>query len=153
MSLLTASPGMLEATFDHFRRCGGGRRECVAYWTGPIEAPGRVDRVEHPRHRATRYGYEVDSAWVTAFFLALREDRRTVRLQVHTHPRWAGHSDTDDRFALVPALGFLSLVIPRFALGPVGLDGAVMVAMDEAGKWVPQPLSAIDVSTAEVEAS
>jgi hypothetical protein len=41
MPLLTAAPGMLDSTFDRFRRCGAGRRECVAYWTGPADTkPG-----------------------------------------------------------------------------------------------------------------
>lgn len=153
MPLLTASPGVLETTFEHLRRCGAGRRECVAYWTGPLDEPGHVDRVERPLHRATVHGYEVDSAWVTTSFLALRDQRRTVRLQVHTHPGRAGHSETDDRFALVTAPGFLSLVIPDFALGPVGFDGAVLVALGENAEWEAQPISAIEVLTPKAEAS
>jgi proteasome lid subunit RPN8/RPN11 len=150
MPLLTATPGMLDATFDHFRRCGAGRRECVAYWTGPVDTPARVDRVEHPRHRATRSQYEVDSGWVTDLFLRLRGERRTVRLQVHTHPGRASHSETDDRFAIVPAPGFLSLVIPDFAVGPIGLDRAVLVGMDDQGEWAPWSITDVE---APVEAA
>lgn len=137
MSSIETAPGMLTETFEHFRRCGGGRRECVAYWTGPLDHLGRVDSVAHPAHRSTAGGYEVDSSWVTSFFLSLRRDRRRARVQVHTHPGQAGHSGIDDRFALVPASGFLSLVIPNFGLGPVSLDGAYLVRMDDMGNWLP----------------
>jgi hypothetical protein len=91
-------------------------------------------------HRSTAFGYEVESAWVTSFFLGLRRDHRAARLQAHTHPGRAGHSDTDDRFALVPAEGFISLVIPHFGLGAVTLERAVLVRMNEAGEWRPRPL-------------
>ena len=62
-------------------------------------------------------GYEVDDVWVMQFFVSLHQRRETVRVQIHTHPRWAGHSWIDDAYALVPAAGFLSLVVPDFALG------------------------------------
>jgi hypothetical protein len=60
-------------------------------------------------------------------------------VQVHTHPRRASHSRTDDIFALAPATGFLSLVIPNFGLGRVSLEGAVLVEMDASGEWIPRP--------------
>jgi hypothetical protein len=135
VSVLETAPGMLAVAFRQLRACGGGRRECVLYWTGRIDTPGLVDRIEHPRHHSRAGGYEVDSAWVTALFRRLRDDRRCVRMQIHTHPGPAGHSDTDDRFALVPASGFLSLVIPDFAGGFVSLDRAHLVQMDDKGEW------------------
>jgi hypothetical protein len=137
---------MLAESFAHFRRCGANRRECVVYWTGPRDEPGVVDRVEHPPHQATRASYEVDSAWVTSFFLRLRQEQRTARIQLHTHPGEAGHSETDDRFSLVPAPGFLSLVLPKFGAGPPSLDAAFLAEMTAAGDWNPLPLSGIDTS-------
>ncbi|MEU2166918.1 hypothetical protein ACH47V_06000 [Micromonospora chersina] len=65
------------------------------------------------------------------------QPRETIRAQVHTHPREAGHSGTDDRFALVPAAGFNSLVIPNFATGPVSLSDTVLVEMGDDGDWKP----------------
>jgi hypothetical protein len=135
---------MLTESFAHFRRCGDNRRECVVYWTGPADRHGVVDQVEHPLHRATRFSYEVDSAWVTTFFLQLRHQKRTARIQLHTHPGLAGHSETDDTYALVPASGFLSLVLPNFAGGTVSLDAAFLVEMTSSGDWAPIPLSSLD---------
>jgi hypothetical protein len=73
--------------------------------------------------------------WVTQFFLDLRRTQETVKVQVHTHPREAGHSAIDDRFSLVPATGFLSLVIPDFATGPAGLAGTALARMQPDGTW------------------
>ena len=136
MPVLRAAPGVLAKSFERFRCCGQGRRECVVYWTGPLSEPGFVDAVEHPLHTATPFGYEVDSGWVTSFFVRLRHNRRSTRAQVHTHPRRASHSQTDDRFALAPARDFLSLVIPEYGMGPASLDAAYLMEMDAGGKWV-----------------
>jgi hypothetical protein len=106
------------------------------YWTGPLGELGFVDAVVHPRHTATPFGHEVNSGWVTSFFVRLRHDRRSTRAQVHTHPRQASHSQTDDRFTLAPAPGFLSLVIPNYGCGPTSLDAACLMEMDGAGEWV-----------------
>jgi hypothetical protein len=131
-------PGkILDSSFEQLRDCGAGRAECVVYWCAALGEPGLLTRAVHPEHRAGRAGYEVDSGWVTQFFLDLYRARETVRVQVHTHPREAGHSDTDDSFSLAPAAGFLSLVIPEFAAGPAGLAGTVLVRMQPDGTWAP----------------
>ncbi|MET8063069.1 hypothetical protein [Micromonospora sp. NPDC005313] len=137
MSALRLPRTVLTESFRHLRDCGAGRRECVLYWCADQDEPDLVTRSVHPVHRAGRAGYEVNSDWVTQFFLDLRRSRETVRVQVHTHPREAGHSGTDDRFALVPAAGFLSLVIPNFATGPVSLADTVLVEMGDDGDWKP----------------
>jgi len=128
---------VLEGSFQHLRHCGAGRNECVLYWCAATDQPDVVARVVHPAHRGWPTGYTVDSAWITQFFLELRRTRRTVRVQVHTHPGPAGHSQTDDQFSLVPAPGFLSLVIPHYATGPVGLQDTFVARMQADGTWMP----------------
>jgi hypothetical protein len=137
VSVLRLPRPVLDASFRQFRDCGAGCAECVVYWCASLDQPGLLTRAVHPVHRAGPNGYEVDSAWVTSFFLDLRRTRQTARVQVHTHPRHADHSRTDDQFALVPATGFLSLVIPRFAAGPAGFAGAALVRMQPDGTWGP----------------
>lgn len=132
--MLHLSEDVLPATFEALRACGGGEQECVVYWLGPVDAPGLVDRVIQPAHRASRGHYEIDSAWLTRFFLDLRTTGSTVRAQVHTHPgRHVEHSPTDDAFALAPSLGFVSLVLPYFATGEVTLDGAYAATVTYTG--------------------
>ena len=137
MTHLRVAPEVLDQTFDQLRECGDGRRECVVYWSAATDAPDRVTDVVHPQHTASPFGYEVDSAWVNEFFLALRRLRRTVRVQVHTHPGRASHSEVDDGFALAPTAGFVSLVIPNFAVGTPGLAGSHVVVMKPDGTWAP----------------
>ena len=137
MSLLRLPRPVLDDSYRQLRECGAGRAECVVYWCADRSEQGLLTRAVHPPHRAGRGWYEVDSAWITRFFLDLREAGQTVRVQVHTHPRAAGHSDTDDQFSLGPAPGFLSLVIPCFATGPAGFDGAALVRMRSDGTWEP----------------
>jgi len=134
--VLTLPGAVLSATFEQFRSCGGGQRECVAYWCADTAFPDALTRVVHPDHTAAGGGYEVDDAWVMQFFVSLNKRRETARVQIHTHPRRAGHSSIDDAFALVPAAGFLSLVVPDFALGPVSLDATHLVEMTADGDWV-----------------
>lgn len=124
---MIAVPAQLVAdTFAIFRDCGGGRRECVTYWLGPADTSDTVDEVIHPKHTSMDGGYQIDDQWLTTFWFALARRRRSVRVQVHTHPREAFHSLTDDAWALIDTPGFLSLVIPQYGLGPVGLNNAYL---------------------------
>ncbi|WP_432885209.1 hypothetical protein ACQPYH_00985 [Kribbella sp. CA-245084] len=133
-TLSLAAPALVD-TFAQLRNCGAGRRECVVYWCAIWRNPDVVADVVHPDHRATFASYEVNSGWVTEFFLGLRRDYRRVLAQVHTHPGPANHSEIDDQFAIAPELGFLSLVIPNFATGLVTLRGAHLVEMGPTGLW------------------
>jgi len=128
---------VLADSFRLLRECGAGRAECVLYWCASQDQPNLITRPVQPVHRAGAGWYEVDTAWVTEFFLDLRRTRETVRVRVHTHPFEAGHSRIDDAFALVPAAGFLSLVIPDFANGPVSLTDTALVRMGTNGTWTP----------------
>jgi hypothetical protein len=137
--MLSVDSGVLPATFAALRRCGGGERECVAYWLGPANEPGRVDHILQPPHDASRHHYEIDPAWVTTLFLNLRATRQSVRAQVHTHPgRSVAHSPTDDEFALAPSLGFVSLVLPYFATGSTTLTGSYTAVITGTG-WTELP--------------
>jgi hypothetical protein len=135
VSVLTLSRSLLEDSFLTLRECGAGRRECVVYWCASAEQPDLLNRVVHPVHHAGLAWYEVDSAWVNQFFLELRRAQQMVRVQVHTHPFDAGHSEVDDEFSLVPIAGFHSLVIPEFAVGPIGFTDAALVQMQADGTW------------------
>lgn len=129
------SPRIINDTFEHFRRCGNGRRECQVLWVGPWAEPMSADRVVHPRHRAYGDGFELDVSWLNAFWASLADEARGVRVQVHTHPREAFHSPTDDEWPIVHVPGFLSLVIPDFGMGPVSLQGAYLTEIQPDGSW------------------
>jgi proteasome lid subunit RPN8/RPN11 len=133
--MLALTPEVLEVSFQHLRRCGAAQRECVVFWAGPLSEPGGVDEVLHPRHTASAAGYEVDPAWISELWLELARRHQTVRAQVHTHPGSTFHSSTDDDFALVHTPGYMSLVIPDFACGPISLEGSYLTTRAADGRW------------------
>jgi len=126
---------LLRRTFDQVRACGASRRECQVLWTSRWDAVPDLDDLVHPRHRSYSGGLEVESAWITEFWKALARERRGVRVQVHTHPGSAFHSASDDTWPVIHVPGFLSLVIPRFGFGRVGLDETYLTQIGPDGTW------------------
>lgn len=133
--MLTLAPGVLGTTFEHLRRCGAGNTECVVVWVASIECPDCIDEVLHPAHVASAVRCDFDPAWIGELWLELARRRRTVRAQVHSHPGSAYHSARDDQFPLIHTPGFISVVIPNFASGPVRLSDAYVTERDNDGGW------------------
>jgi len=106
----------------------------VVYWLGPA-AEDVVDDLEHPIHRRSPFGYDVDDNWLTELWKRLGASRRSVKVQIHTHPGKAFHSPTDDKWPIVAQVGFLSLVIPDFATGEPSLNQAWIGSLQEDGTW------------------
>jgi hypothetical protein len=126
---------LLAETFEHLRRCGGGRRECQVLWISPWEKPEMICQVVHPRHQAHAGGFALESDWITEFWRELSRTGRGIRVQIHSHPHEAFHSSTDDKFPIIHTAGFLSLVIPDFACGPVGFENAFLAEIGSDGAW------------------
>lgn len=142
---------LLADTFALFRKCGGGRHECVAYWLGAVERPSIVDDVVHPKHTSVRGGYQIDDRWLTDFWFELARRRKSVRVQIHTHPHEAFHSITDDQWALIATPGFLSLVIPQYAHGPVGFEGAYLAERTDTGWRAVAPKVRLHISPIPID--
>lgn len=136
---------LLGRTFEILRECGGAEFECVVYWTGPGHDASLIDDLHHPDHDSNEFGYSVDSEWLNQFFRDLYIQGRSARAQIHTHPGEAFHSITDDGHALVPAPGFMSIVIPNFAQGQIGLEGAAMYVLSDRGVWVQCDMTNVKV--------
>ena len=132
---------MLDETFAHFRTCGRGLRECQSLWLSSWNTPGKLARVIHPEHVSHVGGYIVDDSWLNEFWLELADRNMGVRVQVHTHPRQAFHSASDDAYPIIHRPGFLSLVIPNFAMGPVGFDDAYLTEIQADGSWREVPIA------------
>lgn len=132
---------MIEETFATFRSCGAGERECQLYWASSWDDPLFLTDVVHPRHKSSFHGVTLESAWISKFWLELADRGLGVRVQVHTHPGEAFHSDTDDAFPLIHEAGFLSLVIPDFAAGPIGFKRAYLTEIQPDGTWKQVPIN------------
>jgi hypothetical protein len=131
----------LARTFAHFRECGMGRRECQVLWTSPWSAPETITEVVHGQHWAHAGGFELSSAWLNQFWLDLADKNCGIRVQVHTHPFGAFHSATDDAYPIIHSPGFLSLVVPNFARGPVGVDDAYLAEIQADGRFMEVPIA------------
>lgn len=141
MPLYTLPRRMIDETFAIFRSCGDNRRECQLYWVSKWDDPTNLMEVIHPRHTSSRYGLSIESPWISAFWNALADRGLGVRVQVHTHPLEAFHSEVDDAYPLLVDAGFLSLVIPDFAMGPAGFDGAYLAEIQSDGSWLAVPIN------------
>jgi hypothetical protein len=126
---------VLEETFKHFRTCGQGRHECQILWLSSWDAPQDISNVVHPYHKSNLDGFMLDDQWISDFWLELGSANMGIRVQVHTHPREAFHSPTDDAFPIIHKPGFLSLVIPNFGLGPAGFEDAYLTEIQPDGRW------------------
>jgi hypothetical protein len=133
--MIRLAAGVWDGTLEHLRQCGQGRVECAVLWTGPLDSPGLVDAALHPEHSATPRNYRIAQQWLDRLHLGLLRERRTIRAQVHTHQGAAFHSATDDRFPAVNVAGFLSLVLPRFALGAIPEADMWLAELAEDGDW------------------
>lgn len=130
---------ILERTFELLRECGRQRYECQILWIGPWSNPQLVTSAIHPVHKVRGDGFELAGPWIAEFFRYLSNTRQGIRAQVHTHPGRAFHSLTDDTWPIVSTPGFLSLVIPKFAIGNVGFDGAYLAELGQDGAWREVP--------------
>ena len=60
--------------------------------------------------------------------------KRSVKAQIHTHPGEAFHSASDDRWPIVSQAGFISIVLPNFAIGRTSLENAWVGVMLRDGR-------------------
>jgi hypothetical protein len=132
--LLRLASDILPKSFSTLRECGRGECECAVYWIGPSESTA-VNGVEHPIHRRSPFGYEIDDRWLTDLWKRLAASKHSVKAQVHTHPGEAFHSTTDDNWPIVSQEGFLSIVIPNFAAGEISLKNAWIGRLSADGTW------------------
>lgn len=142
MNCLRLRARLLAETFEHFRTCGQGRRECQVLWTGPWAQPDTITMAVHSAHRAHAGGFQVEDVWLNEFWVNLAARGHGVRVQVHTHPFEAFHSQTDDAYPIVQMPGFLSLVIPKFGLGSMSFDDAYLCEITATGGWRPVDIAA-----------
>ena len=112
---LAVSRCLLTASAETLRELAGGVRESVILWTGIERASGAlVRRMIIPRQRATAIGFEVSMAERLRIAQELADSGEKLLAQLHTHPRDAFHSPTDDRLALPRHTGAISIVVPNF---------------------------------------
>jgi hypothetical protein len=144
---ITIDRSVVDNTLRTLQTFGAHRLEGLVLWLGAIE-PGRAHVLEmltpeqHPVSDEEGVGYFVSGETLFQLNKALAKTGLRLIAQVHSHPKEAYHSETDDRYGIVTADGGLSLVVPNFGRAPADLSSWAVYRLDH-GTW--QELSAEEV--------
>jgi hypothetical protein len=131
-------------TVQFLQKVGAGGFEGFALWAGTFDAPKRFrfSTCVIPEQRAmlTQSGLLVTVSGKALFDVnkALHARGEILAAQIHSHPRAAYHSDTDDAYPLVTLVGGLSVVVPDFARNaPADIDEWAWYRLSNRAKWEP----------------
>jgi hypothetical protein len=99
----------------------------MVLWTGRFDGADFLIRALYaPRQTSYRLAeglcYQVQGEELHRLNVWLYEAQEVLAIQVHSHPKSAYHSETDDSYAVTTALGSISIVVPDF--GEPGVRGA-----------------------------
>ncbi len=117
---LLVPASVLERTEDALRAAGRDGYELFVLWSGVLETKRfRVQTPHVPRQSSykTKSGLlvRIEGEALHKFNIWLYENQEVLGVQVHAHPTDAFHSDTDDTYPIVTALGGYSIVAADFA--------------------------------------
>lgn len=133
---------VLPQTQSWLRKAGQTCNESFVLWAGNFKEDNIfiVSTVIYPEQKTFRtpYGIGVYVSGDEIFKINkwLYDNKKVLLSQVHTHPTEAYHSDTDDNFPLVTALGQFSIVIPFFARAPLmNLSACAVYRLNNNNKW------------------
>jgi hypothetical protein len=114
----------VQHVYEHLRNNGSKQLEGVGLWLGrQEESLFTVSRSVIPAQKAYSLEegllYNVDGEELHRINRWAYEQKLVLLVQIHSHPGRAYHSETDDAFPIVAALGGLSIVIPNFGEDPI----------------------------------
>jgi len=129
----------INEAYNHMRKAGERRIEGVALFAGKENRNiFKVEKTIIPKQHALSLEngllYAVDSDELHRINVWLYENKLSLMIQIHSHPSEAYHSDTDDKFPIIATVGGLSIVVPKFANGPINMNTwAVYRLLHESG--------------------
>jgi proteasome lid subunit RPN8/RPN11 len=113
------STNVLDRTVEILRQSGHHRQphEGVVYWAGRRTGDEYfITTCIAPASRTTYGSFETSSHTNAKVIMRLASAGLELLGQVHSHPgAFVGHSGGDDKRALMPYEGFLSIVVPHYA--------------------------------------
>jgi hypothetical protein len=132
------STPLLAETRDALMGAGSDGYECFVLWSGEPNDREFIIRQAHvPAQKAYKTGsgllVRVEGDALHALNAWLFEHSQTLAAQVHAHPTRAYHSNTDDTYPIVTALGGLSVVAPDFASRGVLTRGTALYRLGPSG--------------------
>lgn len=134
---------VLDDTRSFLRERGLERCEGTALWVGrPGPSDGEVDitRVFVPEQVClkTPDGVAVRLTEEAHYTLTDHlEVGERFYCRVHSHPKEAYHSETDDANAVITHQGAISVVVPFFARKPLRLEGCAVYRLEHGRGWLP----------------
>jgi hypothetical protein len=138
---ITIPYNCVEVAYEHMKKMGRQYLEGVALFAGRED--NTLFKVEHtivPEQKAMSLEegllYAVDAAELHRINVWLYENKFSLMLQIHSHPRRAYHSDTDDAFPIVATVGGISIVVPDFATRPIDISNWAVYRLSEDNKWL-----------------
>jgi hypothetical protein len=141
MNGLRCPAPLIEQTLAHLRAAGREGKECVVLWltARPVMPGAIVVEAYRPEQETAMDRFRIPTHAMTALMTHLRARRLGLAAQIHSHPRRAVHSLTDDEWAVVRHEGALSIVVPDFADG-VGvenfLDRVAVFSLSAEDQWI-----------------
>lgn len=126
--------------YEHMRKAGKEYLEGVALFAGKEEGEEfLVTETIIPKQIATSLEdgllYSVDADELYRINMYLYENGLSLIAQIHSHPRKAFHSDTDDVFPIVTTGGAVSIVVPDFANQDISIESWAVFRITEKGGW------------------
>jgi len=125
-------------TEDAVRRAGADGYELFVLWTGSFTEDVFTIKTPHvPAQTSYRLDtglcVRVDGGELHRLNRWLYETGETLAVQVHTHPTFAYHSDTDNTYPMVTQLGGLSIVLPDFGVRGFADPGVAVYRLTTSG--------------------
>ncbi len=135
------------ATLEAIRSAGQDGYEAFVLWSGTQDGDRfNVSQVHVPRQTSYRLDsglcVRIDGSELHRLNVWLYEAQQIIGVQVHSHPRHAYHSATDDTYPIATLVGSLSIVLPFFGRDGWRATGIAVYRLGNDG-WVelPDPLS------------
>ena len=128
-------------TEEAIRSAGYEGYESFVLWSGKRGGGHTfvVSKVHVPEQTAYKFDdglcVRVDGPVLHRLNVWLYEARQVIGVQIHSHPRRAYHSETDDTYPIATLEGSLSIVLPFFGRGGLRSPGIATYRL-ERGEWV-----------------
>jgi hypothetical protein len=107
---------MFRSTAKALRRVGQGRNEAAVLWQGRIvtDTEAVVTTLIVPKQIAGPAHFNIPVEERLRIIDEINKVGEFILIQLHTHPKEAFHSGSDDRHAVTKHLHAISIVIPHF---------------------------------------
>jgi hypothetical protein len=139
----------LEQAYSFLKAAGKESFEAVALFAGSIEGGHAIIKeailpLQKSYKLESGLMYAVDGKELHRINVWLYENKMSLLAQIHSHPKEAYHSETDDEFPIVATIGGLSIVVPNFAKGNLNHMNWAYYRLSVDAEWSELSESDID---------